>query len=74
MIRAAFASVAGLAMVPMQDLLGLDSKHRMNVPGTTTGNWSWRFSWDSVAAELPKRVYHMLSIYNRLPASSGIEQ
>jgi 4-alpha-glucanotransferase len=73
LIRAAFASVAGLAMVPMQDLLGLDSAHRMNVPGTTVGNWGWRFSWDSVTAELPGRLYHMLSIYNRLPASSGID-
>lgn len=73
LIRAAFASVAGLAMVPMQDLLGLGSEHRMNVPGTTVDNWSWRFSWDSVAAELPGRLYHMLSIYNRLPATSAID-
>jgi 4-alpha-glucanotransferase len=46
MIRAALNSPARLAVIPMQDLLGLDHQHRMNTPGTVEGNWSWRFSWD----------------------------
>ncbi|HXZ58630.1 MAG TPA: 4-alpha-glucanotransferase, partial [Steroidobacteraceae bacterium] len=44
MIRAAFASVARLAVIPMQDLLNLPSTARMNRPGTTEGNWRWRFT------------------------------
>jgi len=43
-IRAAFASVARLAVVPMQDLLDLPSTARMNLPGSTEGNWRWRFT------------------------------
>ena len=48
MIRAALMSVANMAIIPFQDLLGLDSGARMNIPGTATGNWAWRFSWDQV--------------------------
>jgi 4-alpha-glucanotransferase len=40
--RLAWASVAELAVCPLQDLLGLGSEARMNTPGTTTGNWTWR--------------------------------
>ena len=42
MIEAAYRSAAGLALVPLQDLLDLGSAARMNRPGTTRGNWSWR--------------------------------
>jgi 4-alpha-glucanotransferase len=42
LIRAACASVAQLAVVPMQDLLGLGSVARFNTPGTKQGNWSWK--------------------------------
>lgn len=48
MIRAAYSSVAKLAIVPMQDILNLGSDARLNVPGTATGNWAWRFRWDQV--------------------------
>lgn len=41
-IRAAYSSVADLAIVPMQDVLGLDNRARMNLPGTIAGNWEWR--------------------------------
>jgi 4-alpha-glucanotransferase len=34
-----------LAVVPMQDVLELDGQHRMNMPGTASGNWHWRFNW-----------------------------
>ena len=43
LIRAAYASPAQLAVLPMQDLLGLGSESRMNTPGTGSGNWTWRF-------------------------------
>jgi len=45
LIRLAFSCAAFLAVIPMQDILKLDGSHRMNTPGTTSGNWSWRFDW-----------------------------
>ena len=48
LIRAAFASVAELALIPMQDVLGLDGRHRMNFPGEMEGAWEWRFHWGMV--------------------------
>lgn len=64
-IRAAFASVADYAIVPMQDILGLDAAHRMNLPGTEEGNWAWRFSWAQVASWHAERLADMTRIYGR---------
>ena len=66
LIRAAFASVARLAVVPMQDLLELNSEHRMNIPGTSADNWCWRFDWSQVPEELSARVHQWLSLYGRI--------
>jgi 4-alpha-glucanotransferase len=52
LVDAAYASNAGLAIVPMQDLLALDSSARMNTPGTVVGNWRWRFAWADVPQQL----------------------
>ncbi len=65
LVRAAFASVAVLAIVPMQDVLALGSGHRMNTPGTTTGNWRWRFSWDQLSAHTTETLRHMAKLYGR---------
>ena len=65
LMRAALASRAYLAILPMQDLLGLDGDHRMNVPGTAEGNWTWRFSWDLIPTDLSDRVRRMVGIYGR---------
>ncbi|OOG21440.1 4-alpha-glucanotransferase [Thioalkalivibrio denitrificans] len=65
LVRSALASVARLAVVPLQDLLGLDSRHRMNVPGTTEGNWTWRFTWDQFEEGLEARVREMVETYGR---------
>ncbi|WP_118976336.1 malto-oligosyltrehalose synthase [Taibaiella koreensis] len=42
MCRMAYASVARILILPLQDILGLDSDSRINVPATTDGNWNWR--------------------------------
>lgn len=42
LIRAALTSVAELAVIPIQDILGLGSASRMNIPGSESGNWAWR--------------------------------
>lgn len=41
-LRALYASSAALAIAPMQDILGLDDRARMNIPSTLGGNWNWR--------------------------------
>ena len=51
LIRATSQSVARLALFPLQDVLGLDSAHRMNRPGTADGNWRWRFDWPMLGGD-----------------------
>jgi 4-alpha-glucanotransferase len=65
MIRAALASVAALAILPMQDLLALGSEARMNTPGTLGGNWSWRFAWEQVPSDFAARWSAALRRYAR---------
>ncbi|MDX1914433.1 MAG: 4-alpha-glucanotransferase [Methylophilus sp.] len=48
LIVMAFETQAYLAVIPMQDILGLDSTCRMNTPGTTVDNWRWRFKWEQL--------------------------
>ena len=68
LVRAAFASVARLAVIPMQDLLGLGSEARMNRPGRAEGNWRWRFQWEQVPPDLAERVRGIAVLYGRLAA------
>jgi len=56
LIRLAMASRANLAIVPLQDVLGLGSDARMNQPGQTYGNWSWRFDRDALTPQLAARL------------------
>ncbi|MES9845406.1 MAG: 4-alpha-glucanotransferase [Candidatus Sedimenticola sp. 6PFRAG5] len=65
MIRSALASRSNLAVIPMQDLLSLGGRHRMNLPGTTEGNWEWRFDWSMVDDDLAERVSKMVKMYSR---------
>ena len=60
MIRAASNSVANTAVFALQDVLGLDGSHRMNLPGSTEGNWAWRFDWGMVGNE-PGRVLGLIT-------------
>ncbi len=50
-IRTAYATPGNLCVVPIQDILNLDSAHRMNTPGTKTGNWKWRLTIDMLREE-----------------------
>ncbi len=65
LIRCALASVAKLAIVPMQDLLELGSEHRMNIPGTDSDNWGWQFAWSQVPDDLSVRLRRWVSLYGR---------
>lgn len=65
-IRAALASVADLAVIPMQDYLGLGSEARINTPSTLGGNWEWRMKQGSFTKELAEKMKSMTRLYGRL--------
>lgn len=65
LIQAALASVANLAVIPMQDVLELGSEHRMNTPGTTEGNWRWRFVWEQLKEHQVGRLAHAIELFAR---------
>jgi 4-alpha-glucanotransferase len=67
MIRAAASSVANLAIVPLQDVLGLGSDARMNVPSREEGNWRWRFTPEALRPELAKKLATLSEVCDRLP-------
>lgn len=64
-IRAAFASVANLAVVPMQDFLNLGSEARINTPSTLGGNWMWRMKHGAANEELAKKIRELTELYCR---------
>jgi 4-alpha-glucanotransferase len=64
-IRLALMSVADTAIIPMQDVLGLGSEARMNFPGTTEGNWCWRFVPDMLTEEIKDRLRELTALYGR---------
>ncbi len=71
LIRAACASVADTAVYPMQDVLGLDGAHRMNLPGTASGNWGWRFEWAQLAPEAGEHLRRLCALYERDGRTAG---
>jgi 4-alpha-glucanotransferase len=64
-VWAAFASVADLAIVPLQDVLGLDSRARMNVPASERGNWGWRFRDDVLTRKASDRLREITELFGR---------
>jgi 4-alpha-glucanotransferase len=66
LIEAAYASRAHLAVIPLQDLLGLDSAGRMNVPGKADGNWRWRFKWADLTPTIAARAFQRAQRHARL--------
>jgi len=65
LIRIAYASVANIVIIPMQDILNLGSEARMNFPGKLGGNWTWRFSWEQINSDVSKTYKAMTEIYER---------
>ncbi|MFP6677651.1 MAG: 4-alpha-glucanotransferase [Pirellulaceae bacterium] len=66
LIRMVLRSAANLAIVPLQDILGLGSEARMNVPGQATGNWVWRCPADVLTDELAQGLCDMTTTAQRL--------
>ena len=65
MIRSAASSVAETCILPLQDVLELGSEARMNVPASSTGNWSWRYAGDALRPELAERLAAIMEMTDR---------
>ena len=65
MMRTAMSSVSFLCIIPMQDLLMLDSSARMNTPGTIINNWQWRFDWDQIKPKLNEQLSRLIILFQR---------
>ena len=67
MIRALLGSVADVAIVPLQDVLGLGSEARMNMPSRADGNWRWRYEAGSLTGESAARLGDLTTLFGRAP-------
>ncbi len=65
LIRQALASVGNIALFPMQDVLALDSSGRMNTPGKSDGNWSWRYKREQITEAMVNRLAELNFLYGR---------
>ncbi len=74
LIRCALASPARLAVIPMQDLLKLGAKARMNRPGTATGNWNWRLTPDQLDLHAAERLKQLCQMFDRLAEPDSDEK
>ena len=64
-IKFTLASVADLAIIPMQDYLGLGSEARINTPSTLGGNWVWRMKKDDIDMNLADNICYITKLYGR---------
>ncbi len=74
LIESAFASVAQIAIIPMQDVLALDGHHRMNTPGVEKGNWRWRFDWSQMPPGVSDKLLHFSHFYGRNHSHRGSDK
>ena len=74
LVRLALASPAGLAIVPVQDLLGLGDEARLNTPGTRHGNWSWRLRGGQLTAEGAAWLREATEATGRLPGPAPVSE
>ena len=65
MIRTLMASVADTVFFPLQDVLGVGSEGRMNLPGTSSGNWHWRYRAEELTVGIGARLRQMVQTYDR---------
>ena len=67
--RLALSSVANQAIIPLQDVLGLGTEARMNVPGKPVGNWEWRYQSDTLTQEVGECLKTLTETYGRAPTN-----
>ena len=73
LIRLAMISIADTVIFPLQDILSLGVKARMNRPGTETGNWRWQLTRDQISPLVTKNLGEMTVLYGRNQKSPGKE-
>jgi 4-alpha-glucanotransferase len=66
MIRTLMASVADTVIFPLQDALGIGSEGRMNLPGTSSGNWRWRYRAEELTLGIGTHLKRLAQTYDRL--------
>ncbi|GMQ56055.1 4-alpha-glucanotransferase [Vallitalea sediminicola] len=64
-IRTCFGSVSKMAIVPLQDILSLDSNARMNIPGSSMGNWQWRYTSNMLTENIVDKLKEITKLYGR---------
>ena len=64
--RLAMTSNSNIAIIPMQDILGLGKKTRMNIPGKPTGNWRWRLEKGMLDVRVARRMRALAAVTDRL--------
>jgi 4-alpha-glucanotransferase len=69
LIRCALESVGEMAIIPLQDVMGLGNEARMNIPGTVSGNWEWRFRWNMATEGMGSRLKELARITGRISSS-----
>jgi len=57
--------VADTVLYPLQDVLGVGSEGRMNLPGTSSGNWRWRFRGEAITPAIAARLKMLAGTYDR---------
>ncbi|MCH8033419.1 MAG: 4-alpha-glucanotransferase [Bacteroidetes bacterium] len=67
LIRMAYASVANIVIIPMQDILNLGGEARMNFPSRLGGNWTWRFTWEQMNENIAPHYKGLTVLYERPP-------
>lgn len=65
LIRACYGSVSTIAVVPLQDVMSLDSWARMNTPGIAAGNWQWRYTDDMLTHDIKEHLKYVTTLYGR---------
>ncbi|BAZ48581.1 4-alpha-glucanotransferase [Nostoc sp. NIES-4103] len=73
LIRLAYSSVANQAIIPLQDILGLNTSARMNLPGQNLGNWGWRYESAALTKQLRDRLKTMTETYGRSLTKSSLQ-
>jgi 4-alpha-glucanotransferase len=71
LIRLAWASVADLAVAPLQDLLRLGNEARMNMPGSVNGNWRWRMKPAALSEKVRTDLAELTTVYQRNRCQPG---
>jgi 4-alpha-glucanotransferase len=74
MMYLAHSSVAALAILPMQDVLGFGNDCRMNTPGTPTGNWQWRCARRFITDDLKNQLLESTRMFGRLPIAKKADE